>query len=368
VSPTRTLVVLGLTITSSWGNGHATTWRSLVRQLHALGHRVLFLERDVPWYAQWRDDPAPPGCRVGLYTSIADLDARFRDEVAAADAVIVTSYVPEGCDVVRWASDVATGPLGFYDIDTPVTLGRLDRGDAEYLSADLVPRFDVYLSFTGGPTLRRLETRYGARRARALYCSVDPDLYRPVRTTTSWSLGYLGTYSPDRQPKVQQMLLDVAARRPDERFAVGGPCYPETDRWPANVEHFPHVAPAEHPRFYARQRLTLNVTRAEMVQAGWSPSVRLFEAAACGVPIVSDPWPGLEDVLEPGREVLLASSTEEVLDALARSDADLRRLATRARERVLGAHTGRHRALELVRHLEEAGAARLPRHASARSA
>jgi len=342
------IVVLGLSITSTWGNGHATTYRALLRALARRGHEVLFLERNQPWYAAHRDLPRPPFCRTLLYDSVDHLEARFERPIRDADLVIVGSYVPEGVTVGRLVVATARGTTAFYDIDTPVTLTKLARGDDEYVSADLIPRYDLYLSFTGGPTLRAIEQRYGARRARPLYCAVDPELYFPEPGTASVDLGYLGTYSADRQPKLERLLLEPARRWPEGRFAVAGPQYPDATEWPANVERTDYLPAHRHRAFYGSQRFTLNLTRADMVTAGFSPSVRLFEAAACGTPIISDAWSGLETLFEPGREILLATSPDDVLRHLrALPEARRRALGAAARARVLRAHTAAHRALEL---------------------
>ena len=357
------LVVLGLSLSSSWGNGHATTYRALVKGLARRGHDVLFLERDVPWYAKHRDMPVPPFGSLALYRSFDELRARFTTKVRSADAVIVGSYVPEGVAVGRWAQETARGPVAFYDIDTPVTLAKLAKGDFEYLAPELIPDYDLYLSFTGGPTLRRLEAEYGAPVAHALYCSVDPDLYEPTGEAPRWDLGYLGTYSDDRQPVLDRLLLEPARRRPDLGLVVAGPQYPASIDWPANVERIEHLAPPEHPSFYARCRWTLNVTRAAMVAAGWSPSVRLFEAAACGTPIVSDAWPGLLDIF-PAETIRVAETTEDILDVLTGIDeAERRRMAAAAREHVLARHSGPARAAELEACLA-AATARLARTAA----
>lgn len=354
------LVVLGLSLSSSWGNGHATTYRALLRAFADRGHEVLFLERDVPWYAAHRDFRSDGNLRLALYGSLDELRRRWRREVGAADAVIVGSYVPDGVEVGRWAQETARGVAAFYDIDTPVTLARLAAGDAEYLSPEIIPGYDLYLSFTGGPTLRRIEARYGARAARPLYCSVDAEAYRPLAAPWKWDLSYLGTYSADRQPTLERLLLQPARRAPHLRFCVAGPQYPGDIAWPANVERIDHVAPADHPAFYAASRYTLNVTRADMIAAGYSPSVRLFEAAACATPIVSDVWDGLSDLLEPGREIILARGSEDVLTVLRSPDGPARRaMGEAARRRILAEHTAVHRAAELERHLDEAIAARL---------
>jgi spore maturation protein CgeB len=353
------LVVLGLSLSSSWGNGHATTYRALLKAFAARGHDILFLERDVPWYADNRDLDEPDYCRLALYSDLRDLATHAR-EIETADAVMVGSYVPEGVDVGEWVQRIARGVTAFYDIDTPVTLAKLDRGELDYLSPALIPRYGLYLSFTGGPTLQRIMDRYGAPVARALYCSVDPECYAPVDLTARWDLSYLGTYSPDRQPTLERLLVEPARRAPQLKFAVAGPLYPDGIQWPANVERIDHVAPADHPRFYASSRFTLNVTRADMIRAGYSPSVRLFEAAATGTPIVSDAWPGLETIFVPGREIVVAERPDEVLQVLTGwNEPERQRVAAAARKRVLSDHTAAHRAAELERHIERARSLRV---------
>ena len=349
------LAVLGLSLSSSWGNGHATTYRALLKAFAARGHEVLFLERDVPWYAPHRDLRDPDWCRLEFYSDLQALEAR-RVELASADAVVVGSYVPDGVSIGLWVQQVARGVIGFYDIDTPVTLAKLARGDHEYVSPELIPGYDVYLSFTGGPTLERLERRYGSPAARALYCSVDGAAYRPMQTARRWDLSYLGTYSADRQPVLERLLIQSAQAAPHLRFAVAGPQYPAEIVWPANVERIEHVAPADHPSFYAASRYTLNVTRADMVQAGWSPSVRLFEAAACGAPVISDTWLGLDTLFAPDREIVLAEDSATVLKTLAGSETERQQRADAARAKVLSAHTSHHRAAELEDALMQAAA------------
>ena len=343
------IVILGLSITSSWGNGHATTYRGLVRELAARGHDVLFLEREKPWYASHRDLPRPPYCETHLYDSVEELRTRFAREIERAEAVIVGSFVPEGVAIGEWVTRQAGGATAFYDIHTPVTLAKLAGHDHEYLSPELIPRYALYLSFTGGPTLRRIERDYGSPAARALYCSYDPEMYYPeAGREARWALGYLGTYSEDRQPTLERLLLEPARAFPRAAMVVAGPQYPPSVRWPVNVERIEHLPPAEHRRFYNAQRFTLNVTRAAMIDAGYSPSVRLFEAAACGVPIISDRWLGIEEFFTPGKEILLADSSREVTAILREvSPEDAHALGERARKRVLAGHTAAHRAAEL---------------------
>ncbi len=348
------LVVCGLSITSSWGNGHATTYRALLRELARRGHEILFLERDTYWYADNRDLPDPPFCRAELYGSVDELQDRFTRDIREADAVIVGSYVPEGVAVGKWVTSTAKGLTAFYDIDTPVTLAKLDRGDEEYLSPDLIPRYRLYLSFTGGPTLARIERTYGSPAARVLYCSVDPETYYPEERRKKWTMGYLGTYGTDRQPALNALLLEPARRWRQGSFVVAGPMYPAGLRWPANVKRIDHLPPSEHRKFYNSQRFALNITRADMVRAGYSPSVRLFEAAACGTPIISDYWEGLDSVLKIGTEILVARNAAESLRAMRElTETERSRIGDAARKRVMSHHTAAHRAAELESYILE---------------
>jgi spore maturation protein CgeB len=342
------IVMLGLSITSSWGNGHATTYRGLVRELEARGHRVLFLERDQPWYADNRDMPHPPFGRTVLYRGLDELRSAHADAVRDADLVIVGSYVPDGVAVGEWVTRTARGATAFYDIDTPVTLATLATGACEYLTTELVGRYDMYLSFTGGPTLDRIEQELGSPMARPLYCSVDERLYfvepRPVR----WHLGYMGTYSDDRQPALERLLLSVAREWKEASFITVGPQYPQSIAWPPNIKRVTHLAPKYHRAFYNEQRFTLNITRAAMIAAGWSPSVRLFEAAACGTPIITDDWNGLDEFFKPDEEILVARTTADVLRMLQDlPEAERLAIGARAQRRVISEHTASHRAAEL---------------------
>lgn len=351
------LIVIGLSLSSSWGNGHATTYRALLRAFAGRGHDVLFLERDQPWYAAHRDMEQPDFCDLQFYDSVDALVAMKR-EIQSADAVIVGSYTPDGVAVGRFVQSAAQGVTAFYDIDTPVTLAALARGECAYLSPDQVQDYDVYLSFTGGPTLDHLIRDYGAPAARALYCSVDETLYRPDGSSPTYDFGYLGTYSPDRQPTLERLLLDPARRAPHRRFVVAGPKYPDDIEWPANVERRHHVPPAEHAAFYNACRYTLNVTREDMRKAGYSPSVRLFEAGACAAAIISDDWPGLDELFVPDREIAIVEDAAEVIALLEAPEPARLALGREARMRVLGAHTATHRARELEEYLAEAAAAR----------
>lgn len=351
--PQLNCVFLGLSITSAWGNGHATTYRGLLKEIARRGHKVTFLERDVPWYASNRELEKLPYCTLALYSTLDELKDRFTTLIRHADVVVVGSYVPDGIAVGHWVTSVARNATAFYDIDTPVTLANLLAGKCEYISRDLYARYHLYLSFTGGPTLNLIERKLGSPAARALYCSVDPSLYYPEPAEVQWDIAYLGTYAADRQLALEDLLLSVARQHPDRAFAVGGPQYPAEIEWPSNVRRMEHVPAGEHRRFYNSQNFTLNLTRHDMIRAGYSPSVRLFEAAACGIPIMTDLWPGLETIFRPPSEILPVLNVADVTSYLQMSADQRLEIAERARRRALRFHTAAVRAEEFETYVLE---------------
>ena len=349
------IVMFGLSVTSSWGNGHATPYRSLIRALTMRGHDVLFLERDLPCHVGHRDVSHPLFGRTRIYASLREVKELYRREVREADMVVVGSRVPEGTEIGRWVTSTARGLRAFYDLDMPVTMAMLDRGDETYISRELASRYNMYLSFTGGPLLEQVERKYGTLMARPLYASVDPMAYHPEPADIEWDLGYMGTYVPDRQPMLSKLLIQPARLKKTGRLVVAGPQYPDDVAWPPNIQRIEHLPQVHHRRFYNSQRFTLNLTRMDMARAGYSPNVRLFEAAACGTPIISDSWDGLSSFFEPDSEILVARNSRDTLRYL-RDISESERIAigNRARAKVMSAHTGTHRAVELEGYIMEA--------------
>ncbi|HET8728706.1 MAG TPA: glycosyltransferase [Alphaproteobacteria bacterium] len=340
------IVVFGLSISSSWGNGHATLWRGLVRALARRGHRVVFFEHDAPYYAANRDLWEVRGGELVLYADWQEAAARGRVELADAEIGMVTSYCPQGIEASELVLGSGAETRVFYDLDTPVTLSCLrDGGTTSYIGPRGLADFDLVLSYTGGAALTELRTRLGARRVAPLYGSVDPDTHRPVDPAPHYAadLSYLGTYAEDRQAALEAFLVEPARLRPERRFLIGGAQYPQAFPWCDNIYFVRHLPPSEHPAFYASSRLTLNITRRAMAEMGWCPSGRLFEAAACGAPILTDWWDGLDRFFEPGREILVARGTGDAVAALDLSDAELRRIAADARARTLTEHTADRR-------------------------
>lgn len=345
------IVIFGLAISSSWGNGHATLWRGLIRALTAKRCQVVFYERDVAYYAAHRDLIEIPGFELVLYSAWDEIDEAAKHDIASADVAIVTSYCPDALTVTDLIADAARPIRIFYDLDTPVTLARLDAGEGvAYVGPRLLSDFDLVLSFTGGGALDALSRRLGARRVAPLYGHVDPDVYVRARHVQRYAadLSYLGTYARDRQSQLDRLFVRTAARLTDRRFVIGGAQYPHDFPWHPNIWFLRHLPPSEHAAFYSSSRLSLNVTRQAMARMGWCPSGRLFEAGACAAPIISDDWIGLGDFFHEGSEIIIARATDDVVDALDASDAELRRIGAAARERTLAMHTSAHRAAELL--------------------
>jgi spore maturation protein CgeB len=350
------LVIFGLTVSSSWGNGHATLWRGLIRALGRRGHRVLFYEKDVPYYAENRDLGVLDGGQLRLYPDWESVRAEAAQELRDADAAIVTSYCPDGVAATDLVLDSRCLRV-FYDLDTPVTLARLGRGEqVAYIHSKGLAGFDLVLSYTGGAALDALKARLGARRVAPLYGSVDPDSHRPAPPQQHYrsDLSFLGTYAEDRQAALETLFIEPARRRPDRRFLIGGAMYPTSFPWVDNIFFVRHLPPSEHPAFYSSSRMTLNITRREMAEMGFCPSGRLFEAASAGVPILSDWFDGLDQFFRPGEEILIAEDSEAALDAIDLGDGILAGLATAARERTLAEHTATRRAEQLESLLDAA--------------
>lgn len=348
------LVIFGLTVSSSWGNGHATLWRGLCRALGRRGHQVVFFEHDVPYYATHRDLTGLAGGELILYSDWAEVLPKARQHLAGADVGMVTSYCPDGLAAADLVLDSRARWHVFYDLDTPVTLNHLRAGKpVDYIGPRGLRDFDLVLSYTGGAALEELKSQLGARQVAPLYGSVDPEVHRPVPAVEAYrgALSYLGTYAADRQAALEKLFIEPARRLPQQKFVIGGAQYPEAFPWTSNIFFTRHVAPGEHPGFYCSSRLTLNVTRAAMAQMGYCPSGRLFEATACGTPILTDWWEGLDEFFVPGMEILVAQTTGEVVEALGLPAAELARIARAARERTLAEHTAERRAIELEERL-----------------
>ena len=352
------IVIFGLTISSSWGNGHATPYRAILRALHRRGHHIVFYEKDVEYYALRRDFRDCDFCDLVLYREWDEVRRQALTDVHDADVTVHASYCPGGARIIDEVGEAVSGLHVFYDLDTPITLANLNAGAVDYLRREQIPRFDLYLSFTGGKILQELEQQWGASCARALYGCADPEVYRRVPEQREFGcvLSYMGTYAQDRQEKLNQLFVEPARQLPEEQFVLAGSLYPHDWRWPANVRYFDHVAPEQHPAMYSSSRFTLNITRGDMARKGYCPSGRFFEAAACGTPILSDWFAGLDSFFQPGEEIAVVNDARQMLAVLEMTEYERTAMAGRARERTLTEHSGARRAEQLLGYLEEARA------------
>ena len=352
------LVIFGLTVSSSWGNGHATLWRGLCRSLSKRGHSVVFFERDVPYYSSTRDlVDLPGGGELILYTEWKDIAAKAQRHLSEADVGMVTSYCPDAQTASDLVLDSNAGLRSFYDLDAPVTLDRIRKGETvDYVGPRGFRDFDLVLSYAGGRTLDALQQELGARWVAPLYGSVDPTVHRPTASDPSFQadMSYLGTHSADRDEALRMLLLEPARRFPERKFIIAGSMYGADFPWLPNIYLVNHLPPAQHPAFYCSSNVTLNVTRGPMARFGFCPSGRLFEAAACGVPVFSDYWEGLDSFYNPDSEILIGRSTEDAVGLLNRSPEELARIGRAARERTLADHTSDQRVKDLEDILESA--------------
>jgi spore maturation protein CgeB len=345
------IVIFGLSISSAWGNGHATLLRGLFRALHEQGHSVDFFERDTPYYAAHRDVTSVPFARLHLYSDWDQNLAAARQALSHADIGVVTSYCPDGIAAAALVLEAKLPRTIFYDMDAPVTLSRLARGEVvPYIPSHGLGDFDLVLSYTGGRALDELRTRLNARRAATLYGWVDPAVHHRVDSCAKFAvdLSYLGTYSADRQEALENLLLEPARRLKSRNFIIAGAMYPNPRLWPENCRYLEHVAPPHHATFYSSSPLTLSVTRGDMAAMGYCPSGRLFEAAACGTAVLSDFWEGLDTFFEPGTEILIASGSSDAVAAITKDRAELEEVGARARARVLDCHTAGIRAQRFI--------------------
>src|SRR5436190_4187959 len=240
------IVIFGLSVSSSWGNGHATLWRGLCSSLASRGHRVVFFERDVPYYAAHRDLDELRGGMLYFYPDWNSVLPKAVEELSDADVGMVTSYCPDGIAASDLVLSSAAAMRVFYDLDTPVTLRRLGSGErVDYIGPRGLQDFDLVLSYTGGRALDNLQQRLGARRVAPLYGHVDPSVHRPAtpRDCYAADLSYLGTYAEDRNAALRSLFVDAARRLPDLRFVIGGSMYDGAFPWQANINFVRHVPP-----------------------------------------------------------------------------------------------------------------------------
>ncbi|TFZ04335.1 CgeB family protein [Ramlibacter rhizophilus] len=339
-------------LVSAYWNGAATYYRGMVRALHERGHHITFYEPDAFERQQHRDMDDPPWAEVVVYGAGSEAEVlRTVERARGADLVVKASGVGVHDALLERAVLDLQGPstlVAFWDVDAPATLDRL-HGDAQDPFHALVPRYDLVLTYGGGEPVRRAYRGLGARECVPIYNALDPSTHHPVPPDPRFDgeLGFLGNRLPDREARVEAFFLDAARRLPQARLLLGGSGWQDKPL-PANVKYLGHVYTADHNAFNCTPRAVLNISRESMARYGFSPATRVFEAAGAAACLITDAWEGLEQFFEPGREMLVAASGEEVAAHVEALDAErARRIGRAAYERVLAEHTYAHRAAQL---------------------
>jgi spore maturation protein CgeB len=348
------IAFFGSSLVSSRWNGAATYYRGILRALHDRGHRSVFYEPDAYERQQHRDMEEPPWAKVVVYTG-EDGAARCLEAARAADVVVKASGVGVFDDLLE-KSVLELRRRGqqvvFWDVDAPATLDRLESKESDPLRA-LVPEYDLVLTYGGGRPLVDRYLALGARVCVPIYNGLDPLTHHPVPASGDFRshLSFLANRLPDREARAERFFFRVAERHPDKRFLLGGSGWEHKDV-PPNVKYVGHVSTRDHNTFNASAGAVLNVSRDSMAGAGYSPATRLFEAAGAGACIITDAWAGIEQFFEPGAEILVAETGEEVGEALrGLTDMTRDRLGASARRRALADHTYAGRALDVERAL-----------------
>jgi spore maturation protein CgeB len=346
------IAFFGSSLVSAYWNGAATYYRGIVRALNGRGHRVTFYEPNAYDRQQHRDIPDPDWARVVIYPG-DDEDAALRavDDAKGADLVVKASGIGVFDALLEQAALELQGPetlVVFWDVDAPATLDRLEQDPLDPFRA-LVPRYDLVLTYGGGQPVIQAYEGFGAKRCVPVYNALDPSTHFPVPPDPRFAgdLGFLGNRLPDREARVEEFFLRAAAAVPDRTFLLGGSGWGDKPVT-SNVHYVGHVYTRDHNAFNSTPTAVLNVNRESMARYGFSPPTRVFEAAGAGACLITDEWEGIELFLEPGNEVLIAGSGEEVAEHLSALDAMLaKRIGSAARRRILSEHTYDHRAIQV---------------------
>jgi len=337
----------GSSLVSAYWNGAATYYRGIVRALHARGYDVTFYEPDAYERQQHRDIDDPDWARVVVYEPTEEGVFGAIRAGCGADIIVKTSGVGVFDELLEAAVLAYRRPGAmtiFWDVDAPATLDRVQQNPNDAFRA-LIPQYDLILTYGGGEPVVRGYAACGARACVPIYNALDPDTHHPTARDPRFRghLGFLGNRLPDREARVEEFFLRAASLAPHRRFVIGGSGW-DDKAMPPNVAYVGHVFTRDHNAFNCTPLAVLNISRDSMARYGFSPATRVFEAAGAAACLITDAWEGIEQFLEPNREVLVASSGDEVA-ALVNdlTAARANEIGAAAMGRVRGEHTYAHR-------------------------
>jgi len=346
------IAFFGSSLVSAYWNGAATYYRGIIRALNELGHQITFYEPDAYDRQQHRDIPDPDWARVVVYPAEGDAGVlEALEHARGVDMLVKTSGVGVHDELLEAAvldvKDSHTLAV-FWDVDAPVTLDRVKTNPHDPFK-ELIPRYDLVLTYGGGEPVVRSYQALGARECVPIYNALDPDTHHPAPVDQRFAcdLALLANRLPDREARIEQFFFAAAERLPERQFVLGGSGWADK-AMPMNVKYVGHVYTRDHNAFNCSARAVLNVNRDSMASYGFSPPTRVFEAAGAGSCLITDAWEGIETFLTPGREVLVAHDADEVVQHLESLDqAKAKGIGDAALRRVLAEHTYSHRAVEL---------------------
>ncbi len=352
------IIVIGETLHSTYHNNLATNYRALIRELARLGHTVFFVEAQQEVYRVNRDLPSAPYCEYAKFADLDMLSDQFVDAVRVADLVILGSGVPDCAAIAEWLLATAEGVLVYLDYQPFHLLADLRQAPVANRAMQVLAGFDLFLGSAGIPVLREIQQTIPCKSVASFWGVVDQFLYYRTDGPKDYALGYLGNFHPEKMAALQEMIFEPARTRPGRRYVIAGENFAAagTTAEPAALAINHYVPTTQHVEFFNRLHYSLHIAHPLAQKVGYSPPPLLLEAAACGVPVITRHWVGMEEFLVPYEEIFVAENAAEVSDILDTvSTKERLRRAERARRRVMVEHAPSVRAAQLVRHVSEAG-------------
>ena len=346
----------GSSLVSAYWNGAATYYRGIIKAMHERGHEIVFYEPDAYDRQKNRDIEDPEYASIKVYQNSSTAVFEALDDAKDADVIVKTSGVGVFDELLE--KEVVNLKkedrfVVFWDVDAPATLDRVKHDERDYFRK-IIPRFDLVLTYGGGDPVVNTYKAFGARQCFPIYNALDPSTHHPVPRDARFDadLAFLGNRLPDREKRVEQFFIDVAAQMSSAKFILGGSGWLDKPM-PTNVNYIGHVYTRDHNAFNCSPKAVLNISRDSMASYGFSPATRVFEAAGAGACIITDYWNGIDFFFEPEEEILVARSGEEVKEILAGLSSErAKKIGLAAKSKVLAKHTYANRAVELDSILE----------------